>query len=493
MVTVLMALLLAGCSAVTDGYEEELVPEVSHSYVNLTIAVTNNQAPITRGVPLGGEEGNGREAGFARENAIVGITLMLYQDANGINTTSDPVIDFVAFYPVTRTTKDENSRIEATYETGNQLVPHNSIDFTKTYRAIVVANADLTSSITAGTSHLNDLRNMTLDQIYSGDETKPATSCCSFVMSSEQDQTLTFAGKSTRDAAGDYYYNLTDQPLLIERMAARIDFWAVNGTYDDGTANSSKAGYVYDVKGGDQFVVTAIMPFNLTNKHTASTPADAYGKEYLLKRLTPSLSTVTPQWLADETTTNYVLDPKTLNKVTSSAHLLMNSLESVKDLTVSTFATNSYCKKVSDMHAAVAASGTTSGFTTLTDMEKSGEDVIVAYPMENTLLPESYLYYYATGIAIEGWYYEGGITHDANPQRYVYYGYLRHQGEGSSYDITTTNSTEALSDQETAMNIGIVRNNIYRVMIGSIDSKRNMTLRIVVKQWDTFTHKEIYM
>ena len=70
---------------------------------------------------------------------------------------------------------------------------------------------------------------------------------------------------------------------------------------------------------------------------------------------------------------------------------------------------------------------------------------------------------------------------------------MRHQGEGSSYDITTSNSTEALSDQETAMNIGIVRNNIYRVMIGNIDSKRNMTLRIVVKQWDTFTHKVIYM
>lgn len=494
MVTVLMALLLAGCSAVTDGYEEELVPEVSHSYVNLTIAVTNNQAPITRGVPLGGEEGNGREAGFARENAIVGITLMLYQDANGINTSSNPVIDFVAFYPVTRTTKDTDSRIEATYETGNQLVPHNSIDFTKTYRAIVVANADLTSSITAGTSRLNDLRNMTLDQIYSGDETKPATSCCSFVMSSEQDQTLTFAGKSTRDAAGDYYYNLTDQPLLIERMAARIDFWAVNGTYDDGTANSSKAGYVYDVEGGDQFVVTAIMPFNLTNKHTASTPADAYGKEYLLKHLTSDLSDATAdRLLIDETTTNYVLDPKTRQKGTGVHRLLTNALETVSALSAEAFAASSYCKQISDMHAAVAASGTTSGFTTLSDMAKNGEDVIVAYPMENTLLPESPLYYNATGIALEGWYYEGGITHDTNPQRYVYYGYLRHQGEGSSYDITTTNSTEALSDQVTAMNIGIVRNNIYRVMIGNIDSKRNMTLRIVVKQWDTFTHKEIYM
>ena len=493
MMTVLAALLLVGCTAVTDGYEEELVPEVSHSYVNLTIAVANNGA-ITRGTPLGGEEGNGREAGFDRENAVTGITLMLYQDATGINTTANPVIDFVAFYPVSRTTKDADARIEATYETGDQLVPHNAIDFTKPYRAIVVANADLTGSITAGTSRLNNLRNMTLDKIYSGDETKAAASCAHFVMSSEQDQTLTFAGKSTRDAAGDYYYNLTDQPLVIERMAARIDFWAVGGTYDDGTANSSKAGYVYDVTGGDQFVVTAIMPFNLTNKHTAADPADAYGNEYLLKHLTSDLSDATAdRLLIDETTTNYVLDPKTRQKGTGVHRLLTNPLETVSALSAEAFAASNYCKQISDMHTAVAASGTTSGFTTLTDMAKSGEDVIVAYPMENTLLPESPLYYNATGIALEGWYYEGGITHDTNPQRYVYYGYLRHQGEGSSYDITTTNSTEALSDQVTAMNIGIVRNNIYRVMIGNIDSKRNMTLRIVVKQWDTFTHKVIYM
>lgn len=493
MMTVLTALLLAGCTAVTDGYDEERVPEVSHSYVNLTIAVANNGA-ITRGTPLGGEEGNGREAGFDRENAVTGITLMLYQDANGINTTANPVIDFVAFYPVSRTTKDADARIEATYETGDQLVPHNAIDFTKPYRAIVVANADLTGSITAGTSRLNDLRNMTLDKIYSGDETKAAASCAHFVMSSEQDQTLTFAGKSTRDAAGDYYYNLTDQPLVIERMAARIDFWAVGGTYDDGTANNSKAGYVYNVTGGDQFVVTAIMPFNLTNKHTATDPADAYGNEYLLKHLTSDLSDATAdRLLIDETTTNYVLDPKTRQKGTGVHRLLTNALETVSALSEEAFAASSYCKQISDMHASVAASGTTSGFTTLSDMAKNGEDVIVAYLMENTLLPESPLYYNATGIALEGWYYEGGITHDTNPQRYVYYGYLRHQGEGSSYDITTTNSTEALSDQETAMNIGIVRNNIYRVMIGNIDSKRNMTLRIVVKQWDTFTHKVIYM
>ena len=493
-------MLLAACSAVTDDYgEENTVTEVSKRYINLAIAVTNNTA-VTRATPLGGENGNGREAGFLRENAITGITLMLYQDATGINTTLNPVIDFVAFYPVTRGDYDNagttytGKGIEAYYTTGNQLVPHNTIDFTKTYRAIVVANADLTSSVTAGTSHLNDLRTMTLSSIYSGDETKPAAQCGNFVMSSEQDQTLNFTtSTNSRDAAGDYYYDLTTQALVIERMAARIDFWAVGGTY-----NADKSGYVYDVTGSssDKFVVKAIMPFNLTNKHTASAPADAYGNEYLLKRLTPSVSSVTTQWLVSEgpydtdPTYYYVLDPKTTAKVTAEHPSLVNSLESVKDLSETAFANSSYRKSITAMHSSIASSG---GYASLTDGALTGEDVIVAYPMENTLLPESPLYYNATGIAIEGWYYEGGITHDTNPQRYVYYGYLRHQGEETSYDITTSNNTEALSSATMAMNIGIVRNNIYRVWIGSIDSKRNMTLRIVVKQWDQFTHSTIYM
>lgn len=481
----MVAMLLTACTAVTED-TDVAEPNVSKRFINLSIAVTNNNGAVTRGTPLGGEDGNGREAGFSRENAVTGITLILYQDATGLNTTADPTIDFVAYYPVSRTDKDDNARIEATYQTGNQLVAPNTIDFTKTYRAIVVANADLTGDVTAGTTKLNTLRNMTLHRIYYGDETKAAAFCGNFVMSSEQDQTLSFTGHGTQDAAGDYYYDLSNQPLVIERMAARIDFWAVNGTYDDGTANSSKAGYVYNVGSYDKFVVTAIMPFNLTHNHTT------YGNEFLLKRLTENLSTVTPQWLVDESTTNYVLDPKTLDKVTAEHPLLTNSLESVKDLTVTAFASNSYCKKVSDMHAAAVVSGTTSGYATLSDMNMSGEDVIVAYPMENTLLQESPLYYNATGIAIEGYYYVNGLT-DANPERYVYYGYLRHQGEGESCDILTTNQTTEVSSSTTPMNYGIVRNNIYRVWIGGIDDKRNMTIKIKVKKWDKFEHEVIYM
>ena len=487
----LVAMLLTACTAVTDD-TGVVVPEVSKRFINLSIAVTNNNGSITRGTPTGGEDGDGREAGFARENAITGITLVLYQttDVNGINTTANPVIDFVAYYPVTRSTATTTMPIEARYETGNQLVPQNAIDFTKTYRAIVVANADLTGSITAGTSHLNDLRNMTLSKIYSGDETRPAPSCGSFVMSSEQDQTLNFtaSGIRTQDVAGDYYYDLTEQPLVIERMAARIDFWAVNGTYD-----ADKAGYVYHVgETSDRFVVTGIMPFNLTNSHTT------YGKEFLLKRLTASLSTVTTQWLVSEGpyTTDpayyYVLDPQTLTKVTAAHPSLTNSLESVKDLSAEAFANSSYYKGIGAMHGVIASGG---GYASLTDGSLTGEDVIVAYPMENTLLQESPLYYNATGIAIEGWYYSGGLT-DASPKRMVYYGYMRHHGEGTgtSYEVNATNDVGALPNASTVMNFGIVRNNIYRVRISGIDVlKGTLQLKIEEEKWRHVDNPTIYI
>ena len=491
-------MLLTACTAVTDD-TGVVVPEVSKRFINLSIAVTNSNGTITRGTPSGGENGDGREAGFDRENAVTGITLMLYQtsDVAGINTTANPVIDFVAYYPVSRLgspatagTPYTEKTAEAVYQTGNQLVPQNAIDFTKTYRAIVVANADLTGSITAGTSHLNDLRNMTLSKIYSGDETRPAPSCGNFVMSSEQDQTLNFtaSGIRTQDVAGDYYYDLTEQPLVIERMAARIDFWAVNGTYD-----ADKAGYVYHVgETSDRFVVTGIMPFNLTNGHTT------YGKEFLLKRLTASLSTVTTQWLVSEGpyTTDpayyYVLDPQTLTKVTAAHPSLTNSLESVKDLSAEAFANSSYYKGIGAMHDVIASGG---GYASLTDGSLTGEDVIVAYPMENTLLQESPLYYNATGIAIEGWYYSGGLT-DASPKRMVFYGYMRHHGEGTgtSYEVNATNDVSALPNASTVMNFGIVRNNIYRVRISGIDVlKGTLQLKIEEKKWRHVDNPTIYI
>ena len=485
LLTVASVWMLTACSSSDDDTGMMQQADVSSRYINLAIAVAGGNGSTTRALPVGGEDGDGREAGFERENAVTGITLILYEDAAGINTSSNPDIQFVAYYPVSRVTKDADTRVEATYETGNQLVPHNAIDFTKTYHAIVVANANLTGSITTG-SKLNDVRDLTLVNTYIGDATKPASSCGSFVMSSEQDNTLNFAatGVKTQDAAGDYYYDMSSQTLVIERMAARIDFWSKNSNgYKTSAENAAYTipGYEYDVTSStDKFVVTGIVPFNIVNGHAT------YGNEYIIKRIRTDIDdAATTNYLADETTTNYVMDPKTIAKsgtenLTSPLSGIYSLIGDGSKLENTTF--NPYFHSVESMRVA-------GGMSTI----ETKENLVVAYPMENTLNAGSELYYYATGIAIVGYYYVNGT---GTGTRYVYLGYLRHQGEADSYDImpyTTPLSATDVLGSSLAMKFGIVRNNIYRVWIGSINEKGEMELKIKVKKWDPYTHSFIYM
>ena len=478
---------------------------VAANYINLTIAVSNgdNHGRTRAGeMPASGEDGNGREAGFERENAVTGVTLILYQDANGINTTSDPTLDFVRYFPVTKVssadqgtsyaagTAHENhaNQIEAKYTTGPQLVGKygvSRIDFTKTYHAIVIANYDMSGSLTEGTSKLSNVRDATLSTIYSGDNTKAAHLFTNFVMSSEEDNTLNFAapGVMTEDASGDKTYNFNDDAhaLVIERMAARIDFWAKGGTYD---YTYPIPGYVYrpwkstdtsTPTSADRFVITRITPFNLNA-----------GTEYLLKRSNDASG----MYLASETGSNYVIDPATSTKTgNETPATFVNALSGIASST--DLSANSYCHTIASLHELTSASSTIDG----------KENVVICYPMENTLPDESPLYYYATGIAIEGDYYIGNNKTDVTKREHrVYFGYIRHQGESAeAYDALLPSQLDP-SDMTLSsypMNFGIVRNNIYRIYIDKVyekvDETPRLTLKIKVKKWDKFEHAPIYM
>lgn len=501
-----ITLLLTACQF-EDSADCPNNDNVSASYINLTIAVSNgNTHNGTREgeIPTSGEDGDGREAGFERENAVTGITLILYQsDAGGINTATDPTLDLVRYFPVTKVgnsaTQGTNynagsdhgnhpNQIEAKYTTGPQLIGKyglTRIDFSKTYHAIVIANYDMTTTLKEdGTSKLSDVRDATLSTIYSGDYTMAANLYTNFIMSSEEDNTLNFAanGVMTEDASGDKTYNFDDDThaLVIERMAARIDFWAKGASYDN---TYPTAGYAYRAwkttdtespSSADYFVVTSITPFNLNA-----------GTEYLLKRTND-----TQKYLASENSTNYVIDPSTSTKTgTSTPSTFVNALSNIASLT--DLSANSYCHTIESMHGLASASSTIGG----------KENIVVCYPMENTLPDNSPLYYYATGIAIEGDYYIGNNKTDATKKEHrIYFGYIRHQGESSaSYDalLPSELSTETLTLNKKPMNFGIVRNNIYRISIDKVHEKTDetpkITLNIKVKKWDKFEHAPIYM
>ena len=485
-------------------YDQEGIEEVNAAnyYINLAISVSSGNEHSTRAdEPQGGENGDGREAGFERENTITGITLILYQDAFGINTTADPTLDLVRYFPVTFESRDPqgteyaSKTDEAYYTTGNQPLGSHKLDFSKTYHAIVIANAPETAaSLKEGTSKLSDVRDVTLKTIYVGDPKSSADKCTNFIMSSESDNTINFGSVTGTNLDGsahtkgkDILFDVSGQTIRIERLAARIDFWAANSSgYDD--THYTKKGYVYSVTGStkDKFVVTGIVPFNLTNSHIS------YGKEFLLKRLKDDLSATTVKYLDPETAlTSYVFDPNTHNKTNEVTPTLDSPLSGLYPmipelgpLDIEEVADNPYFHSIEAMHASVSRS--TIG---------SQENVVVCYPMENCLLPESRLYYHATGIAIVGYYYQNGT---GSGKRLVYLGYLRHQGEAETYDIqpyTTPLPNDATATMGTtkAMNFGIVRNNIYRVSINSIDKMSTMELSIKVKKWDPYIHDFIYM
>lgn len=482
------AILLTACQFEDDQECPGENDNVKANYINLTIAVSNGEARGTRaGEPLGGENGDGREAGFERENTVTGITLVLYKDATGINTTANPTLDFVRYFPVsiafrhpqgkTYTEKTE----EAYYTTGDQPIGKPNLDFSATYHAIVIANQTLPSSIVEGTSKLKDLRDLTTNIVYSGSPKDPADACANFVMTSEWDNIINFGSvTATEDAAGDKHYDLTSQALVIERMAARIDFHAKNSTGYDAT----KKGYVYNVEGSttDKFVVTGIVPFNLVNG-----VAD-YGKEYLFKRIRTNISDAsTTSLLADETTLTYVIDPKTMTKDAGTPNLT-SSLESVYTLIadgtkLENTTVNPYYKSIASMQSS------TTGKSTVDEKD----NLVICYPMENCLLPKSKLYYHATGIAIIGYYYQNGT---GTGTRYVYLSYLRHQGDAATYNVqpyTTPLATTEEMGTTTPMLYGVVRNNIYRISINSVDKKGTLELKIKVKEWDPYTHDFIYM
>lgn len=459
----LLLLPLASCS--TSGDDEWQNRAGAVNYINITLSVSAGNEQLTRAnTPVGGEEGDGRENGIdTRENEVDGVTVIFYQNAAGINATAESAaattMDFVAYYTTTRDdayTPKTGSHYpgEIYYTTGEQVLSSTALDAEKSYHVIVVANADLTSSITTS-STLADVREQVQAAVYTG--TGKATDATKFVMTSEEDNVIDFT-YSTYEPALNKRTFLFDN-IHVERMAARIDYWANGAEYSEAYDHS---GYVYQVGSTtDHFVLTSITPFNLNT-----------GNEYLIKRTDDA----TNPYLHDETTTNNVLDPYPAKTDASHPANLSSTLTSV-------LASMTASGHNITMEGQQAAKLTVSG----------RDDIIICYPKENTITATTPYYYYATGLAFEGYYYSSGTT--TGGERHLYYHFMRHQGESeAAYQAWTpaTLSTATTIGAGPAMNLGIVRNNIYRVSINSI-TPESIILSIKVKKWDEFTHSFIYM
>lgn len=493
----LLPWLACACQLVTGDYDDEIESSAAPQYINVTISVSASNSPVTRANPTGGEYGDGTERGIDRENVINDITLIFYQDATGINTTSDDAkVLFVKKYavrpfkesdlPSTHTHKTGEPLIaqgqEVLYTTGNQKLEETTLTVGQSYKVLVVANAVV--NVTVG-EKITDVREKVFNSVYTG--TGIGTDASNFVMTSETDATVTLANPTLDTSDGEnkmiYYFDC----IHIERLAARIDYCTGLAEYSD-----VYGGYVYEVKKPgpagniDYYVVTKVTPFNLYSE-----------PEYVFKRVQDSWSgTPSITYLGDESTTNYVVDPLTAGKDNTETTIRYDNRLSV------------------DLASNTQVMATVHTDNAVTD-HQGLNNIIIAYPRENTLLPTSLLKKYATGII-----FEVDIIRDANTdhpkpkETKRYYHYLRHQGEtlkANEYSFKArkleANGRESYGDDNETFSVdggpgvgpvvvpmrcGIVRNNIYRVSIESI-SNDDITLHIKVKKWDKFVHAPIYM
>ncbi len=467
----LLLLLLTSCSAGADGEDLTTAPSTSN-YINFTLYVSSSENGITRS-PVGGEDGDGREAGFQRENQVTGVTVILYK-GTGLDDAS-ATVDFVRYFTVTEDNLEgrdsqgttysyaaaDTYRAEARYTTGDQKLEKDELDFTGTYHVLIVANQDLTSTCAKGTL-ISTVRDMTTADVYTNATPATPHTAGQFIMTTERDATINFASMAPvakTDVANSVVYRV-NQPMLIERLSARIDYNTKGSTYV-----SEKAGYQYDITGStDKFVVTKVTPFNLYN-----------GSEYLVKRVQDAWPTTATTYLGDETTTNYVADPNTASKDNTSALSYLSPIAESMSTT--------YAQVMNNINEAAK----------FTDAN-SNLNIIIAYPKENTLMPTSKLKMYATGLAFGIDYYTGGT---GTPEHRVYYYFLRHQGEASATNTYNASKWADITGDETCgstpMNYGIVRNNIYRVDVAGMTPDAKLQLNIKVKKWDEFEHDPIYM
>lgn len=475
-----MALGLVGCRDAHEDMGEE-PEELAGTYLQVTVQVSPDRRTNTTraGGPQGGEGGDGREEGNENEYHVKNATLLLYQDADGINSTDDPVIKYALFAP-------KMTMMDIKTYTSGVLHYDTPLPY-GTYHAIVLVNMGCQTELEGQTlSTVRDLKvehPLTLTRTSTGE---PAIeSATDFVMTSAVDCSVTITGEN----------HGPDKPVEVEapveRLAARIDFspgqlnTAPGATPEKGKAVWVKdeevsidgieeaqtlTGYQYVVVNAstkeatnDRFILTSVTPFNCLNSGT-----------YSIKRVRNTLASGAAEleYLGQEKTdadgngVNYVVDPWTDLKLTNEdadGLIYRNHLRNSSELLPETD------------RWTVKEPGEEGWFTP----DGAGMKYhILDYTQENTMPPGHGKEHYATGLLLSGYYghwNKGRNTITYTPQNYHYY--IRHADPNGS------------SNEGLPMKYGVVRNNIYRIHVSSVNSLGQ--IQIVVSEWNRIDVPEI--
>lgn len=517
---VLVGLTLAGC-AFDSGPD---CPEPGSETDNLYLKLRFNVATGTRANPESGEEGNGSETGTDKENNIEDMTIFFYRSEDGLNAH-----DATKFLSVAYIVSGLNKEIDGSL---TYMMPLGTYIPEDGDRIAIVANMGIMSL--EEVPDLGTLRSMIVEHPWRAGAKPSEYSRFSMASAYNFDGVV-----HTKDLAGTY-----NEPFYvsaaIERTAARVDLW-----FHESNIASDRSGLVYDV--------VSVLKENVGKVHLSNilfANAMQQGTQ-TFKTVTEDLDDDTFSRLitcGDETVgtdkmpTNYVVEPHTALKKNATAADLANwygetAADNVEQNYTTIFGSNN------------ALSRLIPDIVTLTDAgyPTVNRNMTLGYINENTQPISLHHRNFITALVIKAVYEPDTVFADASGHTPVadytpgttFYRYSPTRGvmdEKDSkyflqqedalayqaahpedlavvtpyingicyYTVRLRHANNDASDphRECAMEYGIVRNNIYRVMLGftgigtpepHVDQPMSVNFRIFVRKWNFRMQPEIIL
>ena len=410
-----------------------------------SLAVTPSTGNSTRANPTGGEPGDGSETGFDYENRIDNLLVLFYQAEEQSNAPADTPIDKIFYF--------DRERIEGDNRTEPVQVnlPEGEYDL-----LVVTNTGDIRSSLQGKT--LGGIRDYLLTSAWQEDN----GAYDRFVMTSDGHTAdkVTLCGNPKDEPA--------DATVEVERVAARIDYRAsstlyniVDETYGRGTATITGAVILNKMAAGSYLLKRVAEPVN--GALTTSSPITYLGDELPVE---------------GGVQRNFVVDPWTLHKTTANAS--RNAFNPSAP-----GAGNRPAEALYDHYYNSFGIHYEPWEAVITAGEPAGDWYRLGYTMENTLRREAQIDAYRTMVVFQARYTPDGykegetfyrVRDDIFPTREEAEAaaegtnaLVREYHNGLCYYVwRVRHSDDEDPSEDGIMEYGIVRNNIYRLLVSNI-------------------------
>lgn len=497
LIPILIALLvgLSSCSDSNDTPDPDVpTPGALNRYLCLNVAVAGGrESRVADGTTAGEDEGYDPEHTIRNnENMVSAITAIIYPASADINNDESASTTTVRAFSWKVTASKYTGTQPTDFTTGPRLLPSDLSE--GDYKLLVIANLDYASKLDGQT--LKIVRDRLYKALpYSSSSSDPDKAydplyTKDFIMTSIKEVKLSLHSAPANGGTGNLGSQnnpfVPEEDIQLDRLAARVDLALDKDSCHEYTDTDGSPAYYYEYPVIDEtdtkvgtFQLTHAMVFNISKnqflfKHTSE--ALDVDKLKVPGRETQAWKGGVPR------ATNYVVDP------------LIYFRNTAKDFIREFFVKEFYHDNITDNKVflektcRVPNCEDNSRFDSWTDAtNKQYRYYTIAYSAENTVMvdyqqAQEHLLRtaYLTGIRFYGNYKLTGGT----SKQLAFDYFIRHSVTSGEVDTSQP------------MAYGVVRNNIYRVYINSIHSRKGdffIKLNVDVLPWQKYTHSGIYM